>query len=88
MKPIPDAVVKAMPEVHASFVEWVQASHEIRAVILQGSPDLVAAIKTHTEKLELYLEAVGAHQHKLNASIAILGYGALRSLGTVCQHKD
>jgi hypothetical protein len=77
-----------MPEVHASFVEWVQASHEIRAVILQGSPELAAAIKTHTEKLEHYLAAVGAYQRKRNASVSMLGYGALRSLGTVCQRKD
>jgi hypothetical protein len=57
VKPIPDAVANAMPEVCALFSEWIEASHEARAAIHQLKPHAAAAIKASQDKLNALISA-------------------------------
>jgi hypothetical protein len=58
MKPIPEQVADALPEIHNCFIEWAQSSKELQAAICQDDPLLSDKIKNCHEKLDAYLSAV------------------------------
>jgi hypothetical protein len=76
MRPIPDSIANAMPDVHAAFVEWVGSSKAAEAAILQNRMDVPVLVQANHDKLDAYLVAARAVLEKNRECARRLGQGA------------